>query len=119
MLRMVLASRLPSSGPRYCGSLTEGERILRPIKEFGSPLFDTIQPIPYADLNGMFDAAYPKGMLNYWKSTFLTTVDDEPLNTIIDMVEHCPSKYSGIFLEHWHGAVARVPAGPHSFSSPS
>ncbi len=102
-------------GASHCGSLTEGERMLRPIKEFGSPLFDTIQPIPYGDLNGMFDAAYPKGMLNYWKSSFLTSVEDGPLNAIIEMVQHCPSKYSGIFLEHWHGAAARVPADQTAF----
>jgi FAD/FMN-containing dehydrogenase len=102
-------------GVSHCGPLADGERILRPIKQFGSPLFDTIQPTGYCDLNGMFDIAYPKGMLNYWKSSFLTAVDDSPLNTIVDMVEHCPSKYSGIFLEHWHGAVARVPEDHTAF----
>ncbi len=102
-------------GASHCGSLTDGERILRPIKEFGSPLFDTIQPMGYCELNGMFDGAYPKGMLNYWKSSFLITLDDKFLNSIVDMVEHCPSKYSGIFLEHWHGAVTRVPEDHTAF----
>ena len=102
-------------GASHCGPLTDGERILRPIKEFGSPLFDTIQPMGYCELNGMFDGAYPKGMLNYWKSSFLITLDDKFLNSIVDMVEHCPSKYSGIFLEHWHGAVTRVPEDHTAF----
>ena len=102
-------------GASHCGSHTDGERILRPIKEFGSPLFDTIQPMGYCELNGMFDGAYPKGMLNYWKSSFLITLDDKFLNSIVDMVEHCPSKYSGIFLEHWHGAVTRVPEDHTAF----
>ncbi len=99
----------------YCGPMADGEAILRPMKEFGSPLFGTIQPTEYATLNGMFDTAYPKGMLNYWKSSFLTTLDDSSLNTIVDLVEQCPSKYSGIFLEHWHGAVARVPQDHTAF----
>lgn len=92
----------------YCGPMTDGERMLRPIKEFGSPLFDMIQPTEYSTLNTMFDAAYPKGMLYYWKSNFLSTLDDNLINTMIEAVEHCPSKYSGITLEHWHGAAARV-----------
>jgi|GEM_PF-1534216 len=96
-------------GAAYFGAMTDGERILGPIKEFGSPLFDTIQPTEYSDLNSMFDIAYPKGMLNYWKSNFLTTLDDNVIHMMVDMVEHCPSKYSGIFLEHWHGTAVRVP----------
>lgn len=99
----------------YCGAMTDGERMLRPIKELGSPLFDTIQPTGYTDLNGMFDSAYPKGMLYYWKSNFLTTLDDNLINTMIAMVERCPSKYSGITLEHWHGAAARVPQDQTAF----
>ena len=39
----------------YCGPVADGEKILRPIKEFGSPLFDNIQPMGYTELNGIFD----------------------------------------------------------------
>ena len=102
-------------GAAYIGAIPDGERALRPIQEFGSPLFDMIQPMSYCDLNGIFDAAYPKGMLNYWKSNFLATVDDNVIDTIVEMVEHCPSIYSGIFVEHWHGAVARVPQDQTAF----
>ena len=96
-------------GAAYIGAVADGERILRPIKDFGSPLFDLIQPTSYCDLNGIFDAAYPKGMLNYWKSNFLASVDDNVVDAMVEMLEHCPSINSGIFVEHWHGAAARVP----------
>jgi len=95
-------------GAAYIGAMTDGERVLRPIKEFGTPLLDMIQPTTYCDLNGIYDVAYPKGMQYYWKSNFLSALDDDAINIAIDMVEHCPSQYSGIFLEHWHGAAARV-----------
>ena len=32
---------------------------------------DAIGPMPYCQLNGMLDAGFPKGALNYWKSSFL------------------------------------------------
>ena len=96
-------------GAAYIGAVADGERILRPIKDFGSPLFDLIQPTSYCDLNCIFDAAYPKGMLNYWKSNFLASVDDNVVDAMVEMLEHCPSINSGIFVEHWHGAAARVP----------
>ena len=95
-------------GVGYCGPLTDGERALRPVKEFGTPLFDTIQPISYCDLNSVFDTAYPKGRRYYWKSNFLTSLDDNSVDTMVGTIEACPSKYSGIFLEHWRGAVARI-----------
>src|ERR671921_2081438 len=31
----------------YCGPIEEGERVLRPLREFGSPLEDSIQPMSY------------------------------------------------------------------------
>lgn len=102
-------------GAAYFGAITDGERALRPIKECGSPLFDMIQPTSYSDLNGMFDVAYPKGSRYYWKSSFLNTLDDKVIDIVIEMVERCPSKQSGIFLEHWHGAAVRVPPDRTAF----
>lgn len=96
-------------GAAYFGAMGDGERMLRPIKQLGSPLFDMIQPTTYCDLNSIFDVAYPKGMLYYWKSNFLATLDDSVIDTMVETIEHCPSKHSGVFLEHWHGAAARVP----------
>jgi FAD/FMN-containing dehydrogenase len=99
----------------YCGSLADGEEVLRPIKRFGSPIFDTIQPMSYSALNSMFDPAYPKGMFYYWKSSFLESLSDEAIQAIVEIFGRCPSKFSGIGVEHWHGAAARVPQDQTSF----
>ena len=48
---------------------------MRPLKHFGSPVMDALGPMPYCQLNGMLDAAYPKGALNYWKSSFLAQIE--------------------------------------------
>jgi FAD/FMN-containing dehydrogenase len=102
-------------GAAYLGAITDGERVLRPVKKFGSPLFDAIQPTGYSDLNSIFDSAYPKGMRNYWKSNFLSTLDDNVIDTIVGTIDRCSSKYSGLFIEHWHGALARVPQDQTAF----
>ncbi len=102
-------------GAAYFGAMADGERVLRPIKEIGSPLFDMIQPTTYCDLNSIFDIAYPKGKLYYWKSNFLATLDDSVIDTMVATLERCPSKHSGVFLEHWHGAAARVPQDRTAF----
>jgi hypothetical protein len=47
--------------PTYCGPLVEGERVLAPLRTFGTPLADQIQPIAYAALITTLDAYFPKG----------------------------------------------------------
>ena len=44
------------------------------LKRFGSPVMDEIGTIPYSAVNMMFDAGFPKGALNYWKSNFLAAL---------------------------------------------
>ena len=55
----------------HCGPLADGEKAMRPLKAFGAPVMDALGPMPYSALNSMLDGAYPKGAMNYWKSSFL------------------------------------------------
>jgi len=99
----------------HCGSLEDGEVATRPIKEFGTPAMDAIGPMPYSDLNGMLDAAYPKGALNYWKSKFLAGLSDEAIDTMIGCFEKCPTPMGQILLENFHGAATRVGVSDTAF----
>jgi FAD/FMN-containing dehydrogenase len=92
----------------HCGSLADGETATRPLKQFGTPLMDAIGPMPYYQLNGMLDGAYPKGALNYWKSSFLSQLSDAAIDTLIDWFNRCPTPMGQLLLEHFHGAVTRV-----------
>jgi FAD/FMN-containing dehydrogenase len=99
----------------HCGPLAAGEAAARPIKAFGTPLMDVIGPMPYAALNSMLDAGYPKGALNYWKSSFLARLSDEAIDTLIDCFAKCASPMDHLVLEHFHGAATRVPVGDTAF----
>lgn len=92
----------------HCGSIEEGEAMLRPVKEFGSPVMDGMGPMSYTDLNTMLDDGFPQGALNYWKSSFLETLTDDAITMLIEAFEECPAPMSGIVLEHMHGAATRV-----------
>jgi FAD/FMN-containing dehydrogenase len=92
----------------HCGPLGAGETAAQPIKKFGSPAMDVVGPMPYCQLNAMLDVAYPKGALNYWKSNFLASLNDEALRTMIDCFAKCPTTMGQLLLEHFHGAVTRV-----------
>ena len=99
----------------HCGPLAEGEKAMQPLKQFGSPAMDALGPMPYCDVNAMLDAAYPKGALNYWKSSFLSTLSDDAIDTMVDCFARCPTPMGQIILEHVHGAVTRVAVGDTAF----
>jgi FAD/FMN-containing dehydrogenase len=89
----------------HCGSLADGAAALEPIKAFGSPVMDALGPMPYTAVNQMIDGGYPKGALNYWKSSFLASLSDEAIDVMTRCYESVPSPMSGIVLEHFHAAM--------------
>jgi FAD/FMN-containing dehydrogenase len=101
-------AKLAAIAVSHCGALPDGEAAMRRLKTFGRSVLDTVGPMTYCGLNTMLDGGYPKGALNYWKSHFLRDLSDEAIETMIDAFEKCPSPMSGILVEHFHGAAARV-----------
>ncbi len=99
----------------HCGSLADGEKAMRRLREFQSPVLDALSPMPYGQLNGMLDAAYPKGALNYWKSSFLSQLSDDAIDMMIDSFAQCPTPMGQLLLEHFHGAATRVRVGDTAF----
>ncbi len=92
----------------YNGPVEEGERELKPLREFGTPLADVIGPMSYAQVQGMFDEGFPPGLQNYWKSNFLRGLDDKAIEIIVDHVRNAPSPSSAVAIEQLGGAVSRV-----------
>jgi FAD/FMN-containing dehydrogenase len=92
----------------HSGPLADGEVAMRPLKEFGPPAMDALGPISYSQLNSMLDAAYPKGALNYWKSSFLSQLSDTAIDVMIENFARCPTPMGQLLLEHFHGAPTRV-----------
>ncbi len=92
----------------YVGTLDAAHEVVAPLKEFGPPVADMIQPMPYVKAQTMFDEAFPKGRLNYWKSSLLNGLSDATIDALVDGFESVGSPYSSVLIEHLGGAVARV-----------
>ena len=103
----------------YNGDPKQGEKILAPIRAFGPPVADGVAPIPYLQLQTMFDASYPTGQLHYWKSGFMNSLPDEAMDVAIEHFAHRRSPLTTLTFEHMRGAASRVPADatafPHRF----
>jgi FAD/FMN-containing dehydrogenase len=92
----------------YVGPVETGERMLGPLRGFGRPVADLIQPMSYLQLQSMFDPGFPAGRLNYWKSSFLRELSDEAIDTLVARLAAFPSPLSAFALEPLGGAVSRV-----------
>ena len=105
-------------GACHSGPESEGERLLRPIKEFGPPVMDLIGVMPYTTLQSMFTGEYPPGNRNYWRSNFLTELSDEIIDIVVTRSEGLPpTAGSTSFFEHMQGAVGRVGEQDTAFSN--
>lgn len=103
-------------GGVYAGPVEEGEDILRPLREFGSPLVDTFETMPYSAAQRMADFLWPPGLHNYWKSSYLTALSDDAIGVIVDFFARVPSPRTVIVLEHnGDSAWDRVPDSATAF----
>src|SRR5919106_340665 len=92
----------------YCGPIEVGERVLYPLRTFGSPLEENIQPMAYQALQSAPDAGFPLGRQHYWKSSWLKHLSDEAIEVMLRFVAEMPSSISGVGLQQMHGAASRV-----------
>ncbi|HUO73565.1 MAG TPA: FAD-binding oxidoreductase [Solirubrobacteraceae bacterium] len=91
----------------YAGERGRGERLLDPLRTLG-PAEAAIQPMAYRQLQHAADHGFPSGRQHYWKSGFVTAIDDELIEIVLDFVERMPSLHSGVGLQQLHGAAGRV-----------
>jgi FAD/FMN-containing dehydrogenase len=93
----------------YAGAVDDGERAVRPLRHFGTPLVDLLAPSPYAAFQGGLDDTVPHGWHYYWKGTSLAALSDDAIAVLADhaYTARSPLSYTGMF--HMGGAVARVP----------
>jgi hypothetical protein len=100
----------------YCGDLAEGERVLKPLRSFGSPLLDAIQPMPFPIMQMLADEANPDNIRNYWKSTFLNELGDETIDLIVEHGNRAESPLTQVLIQLFNGQVGRVSNADTAFS---
>jgi len=112
----IRGSALVGLGGVYAGAPEEGEKMLRPLREYGPPLVDTFQAMPYNTAQRMADFLWPSGHHGYWKSSYLTGLSDAAIDVVASHFERVPSPRTVIVLEHnGDSAWDRVPETDTAF----
>jgi FAD/FMN-containing dehydrogenase len=93
----------------HTGSVADGERLVAPIKSFGSPVGDVVQRRPYASQQSLLDATQPKGRRYYWKSEYLPGLEPELISKVVEHAGRVRSPHSAIVIFPIGGALDRLP----------
>ena len=109
-------TRVGAIGVCYHGPIEEGERALRPVLEFGPPLTDTIQPMPYAQAQNMVAPLTPAGRHYYIKAHFMKEITDDAIDTMISQFKKVTSPFSVMMFQQLGNATNRVASDDTAFS---
>jgi FAD/FMN-containing dehydrogenase len=90
--------------------------VVKPLRELGPPIEDTVKVMPYVALQSMLDAGSPPGLGNYWKSAYLRELSDEAIEVFSAFSGNSTSMLTQVHLQHLGGAVQRSAEDAMAFS---
>jgi FAD/FMN-containing dehydrogenase len=102
-------------GINYVGPISEGERVLEPLRRFGDPALDIVGPMPVVAVQQMLDPSAPHGMRNYNRSHWLAELPDSAIDEQVARHAEVRSPMSMIINGRMGGAIERVPRETTAF----
>src|ERR671916_146602 len=103
--------------PCWIGDPEEGERFIKPLREFGSPVADGCTPKPYLVHQAMFDPSFEPGRWYYMRSCDVSELSDEIIDITVERSLKIRSPLTSFPI--WQaggGAVSRVPDDETAFN---
>ncbi len=101
----------------YAGPVEEGQKVVRPMKEFRSPVLDLCVPKPFVAHQSMFDPSFPHGWWYYFRSCDIAELTDDVVDIIAHNALQIRSPLTAFPIFHLGGAVARVGEDETAFNS--
>jgi FAD/FMN-containing dehydrogenase len=101
----------------YAGDPAEGEKLIEPLRGFGTAHGEYIGVQPYTAWQQAFDPLLTAGARNYWKSHNFTRLGDGAIDTIIEYAGTLPSPQCEILVGTIGGQTARVAPEAMAYSS--
>lgn len=97
------------------GDLSDGEKRVAPLRALGTPILDTVAPMPYLAMQQAFDAGMASSNRWYSKAHYLPALTDAAIDTIVARVEALPGDFTMVYLEAEGGAIGRVDRNATAF----
>jgi FAD/FMN-containing dehydrogenase len=100
----------------YAGDVDDGERVLRPMREFGSPVLDLFGVKPFVAHQQMLNPSFRHGCWYYVRSCDVADLSDLVIDIVAEYGRRISSPLSSIALWQMGGAVARIAEDKTAFS---
>jgi hypothetical protein len=92
----------------YAGPVEDGEKAVKPLKAFGSPVLDLCVPKPFLAHQAMFDLSFQHGWWYYMRACDVAELTDEVIDITVDHSLRINSPLTAFPIWQSGGAVARV-----------
>jgi len=92
----------------WAGDIEEGERVLRPLKQFGQPVLDVCVPKPFVTHQSMFDPSFQRGWHYYFRSCDIASVSDAVMDVGLKYGEAIQSPITSFAMFQLGGAMRDV-----------
>ena len=105
--------------PCWSGDIEEGEKFIRPLREFGSPVADVCVVKPYLAHQAMFDPSFVPQRWYYFKSCDVAELSDDIIDITAEHSLQMSSPLTTYPIWQMGGAVGRVGDDETSFNGRS
>src|SRR6266581_1347731 len=92
----------------YAGPIEEGAKVMRPMREFGSPFLDLCKPKPFVAHQSMLDPSFPPGWWYYFRSADLAELSDGVIDIVASRALQMTSPLTAFPIFQLGGALRRV-----------
>ena len=92
----------------WAGDIETGERVLRPLKQFGQPVLDVCVPKPFVTHQSMFDPSFQRGWQYYFRSCDLASISEPVMEIGLKYGEVIQSPITSFAMFQLGGAMRNV-----------
>lgn len=101
----------------YAGDPATGEKVIEPLRKFGTAVGEHVGVQPYTAWQQAFDPLLTPGARNYWKSHNFSQLSEGAIDTIIKYAGTLPSPQCEIFIGTIGAQTTRVAPEAMAYSS--
>jgi FAD binding domain/Berberine and berberine like len=92
----------------YAGPVEDGEKVVRPLRRFASPVLDLLEPKPFTEHQAMFDPSFPHGWWYYMRACDVPELTDEVIDITVEHSMRIGSPRTAFPIWQLGGAVSKV-----------
>ncbi len=100
----------------WIGDHEEGERFIKPLREFGSPVADACTTKPYLAHQAMLDPSFPPGRWYYVRSCDVAELTDDVIDVTVEHSLKIQSPLTSFPIWQMGGAMSRVDESEAAFN---